>query len=821
VIAHAYIVPVLFQSLLGIVIDESGVPVSSDYCPICALRCECKKCSRRLSSVAADFKSACIGQGVPPDQASFDFKLSISSAKNAEAVNERRRSSKRKPYAAIREIEPAMATVPKVPVSDFPREVCGGLDVNPGTSEDYRTVYTAEGSFLRDDVPVPEDAKLPASAPQVNGVQEDGNVDYCHTCKKHGNLLCCDFCPRAFHPDCVTADEPCGEGPWECFVCRQEKVAEDDVVTGQSSLDLVCASFVDFKHSEDIATCVQVLDLIHETILKLVDYDFGILFRQPVDCEAIPAYSAIVKNPMDLGTIATKIVNGEYAEKYRENLCWDDVLVAVLRDIELVWHNCFTFNFEGSSIYRMAEVQRRKYMRIRKRSFDFLLSSEAKQRVDAYVSECELERSKVARAPMPSTADRRSNGRHKITIGRSKKNNKIVAVLDPDTGLLVKMYSSFKGAKLAARFLVGLGHPVEYPSFSEYFFGKLVPTMTEDPSLRLFGYRWLYMEDLVNGKVMFGTPEASGLGATSLDTVEVKIGNNSYAFLSIEEAASWANLPAEVSVAEIRRKLSEMPYGEWTTIGGLSWRKLEQKGQQKDVPTPGVHSQIPRPGENGDASLADKCLIVDVSKHPFPTNVAFVKEDLITRRALIGFESASAAHEDWLTTRENSPVCPVDEPTEFRYFAAYYLDGERNIDGIIWRTLREPGPDLDASTLSTAAQESVAKSSVQERPASKSAESQETRTEGTSGSVGAENGLAHANGNAPVGVAELPSVLQGAPAESEKATALNLFKKTSGHQCSLREALNANGDLIGAKRTHENDTLGACRASKKAAVCYT
>jgi len=38
-------------------------------------------------------------------------------------------------------------------------------------------------------------------------LEEDGNTDFCMMCKLGGGLLCCDFCPRAFHPNCLGVDE--------------------------------------------------------------------------------------------------------------------------------------------------------------------------------------------------------------------------------------------------------------------------------------------------------------------------------------------------------------------------------------------------------------------------------------------------------------------------------------------------------------------------------------------------------------------------------------------------------------------------------------
>lgn len=49
-------------------------------------------------------------------------------------------------------------------------------------------------------------------------VPDDGNADECFACKKGGELLCCDNCPRAFHLDCCGLDE-IPKGDWNCPEC--------------------------------------------------------------------------------------------------------------------------------------------------------------------------------------------------------------------------------------------------------------------------------------------------------------------------------------------------------------------------------------------------------------------------------------------------------------------------------------------------------------------------------------------------------------------------------------------------------------------------
>ena len=94
--------------------------------------------------------------------------------------------------------------------------------------------------------PVPT-TTFPATGPQVNlsgspsksvnmsvvlgSKVDDGQHEYCDTCKNPGRLICCDECPRSFHFHCLNppldVDEmPTGDGgdeSWVCRVCIAEK----------------------------------------------------------------------------------------------------------------------------------------------------------------------------------------------------------------------------------------------------------------------------------------------------------------------------------------------------------------------------------------------------------------------------------------------------------------------------------------------------------------------------------------------------------------------------------------------------------------------
>ncbi|KAM8938870.1 histone-lysine N-methyltransferase NSD2 isoform 2-T2 [Pelodytes ibericus] len=47
------------------------------------------------------------------------------------------------------------------------------------------------------------------------------NVSWCFICSNGGNLLCCESCPAAFHPDCLNIEMP--DGSWFCNDCRVGK----------------------------------------------------------------------------------------------------------------------------------------------------------------------------------------------------------------------------------------------------------------------------------------------------------------------------------------------------------------------------------------------------------------------------------------------------------------------------------------------------------------------------------------------------------------------------------------------------------------------
>jgi Bromodomain/PHD-finger len=636
------------------------------------------KCRRRIDSVAIEFKKRCIAQGsVRLEDAEFENILLYTCGRG---VNPKKGGNAR--VNKVNGLRPAQE-IRKIPLNDFPREISASVDLEPGELDDYRSVFTSEGTFLRKEplFPLVESETVDGGGREEE-IQEDGSVDYCLVCRKPGDLLCCDRCPRAYHTACVGNGIDPPDGRWECHVCIKEKAGLDqDLVDGRSylhkngisSIEKITASLVKLPNCDGFVESHQILSMIHEMLSKLMDYEFGYIFRAPVDCTFVPSYKKIVKKPMDLGTISLRLENGHYAKRFLSiSNSWDDVLAAVLEDIELVWHNCFTFNLEGSAVYKMAEVHRRRYLEMRRRSFDHLLSDDVKSRVAGFVERCEQERIPAIQSPKEKSAARFSVPSKyrmdvKVAYGGNRRD---VAILDPETGMLAKMYASQKSACHAANFLRALGHKCELEALSDHVVKNFIKNSAYDPSQLLFGYRWLLVEDLRGGKVIFGKGSKDRKGVLLDGTVhkkesppgfvEMRDGDSFYMFLSIEEALCFDGLPKEVPLHQVRSKFCELPYGEWTAVVGFNWRR--------------VASEVPAATEEG-------------TEKPSAEGQLIVKKDSITGRRLLGFDTVAAAYKDWLATCSNSPMFSQEKNTSIEEFSSKYLDKDGQVDGIVWKSM--------------------------------------------------------------------------------------------------------------------------------------
>jgi hypothetical protein len=410
--------------------------------------------------------------------------------------------------------------------------------------------------------------------------KEDTHTEYCVLCVKGSGrggskgMLYCDDCPRAFHPKCIrnkklgnqglqalqnlrfrpkegtdgsseTSDHHQNNHHWQCPLCiRDGKVLSSDKVDGLQSMAVLEPVMSTLVYEPHFYQGFRVLCKINEILLRLMEFDFGNWFSDPVDPDVVPDYlTKITHPPMDLGTVAKKLVNGDYvaeisasnnkeaipspavvvashsdnaeanvsvqpvdaAEVKKEDEAVDHndvtmeeaptrdtegkaeeaqkknedqnenekavpaeepkmevdittmgeatktkpshqvassniqtppgpgprprtptrafqgacgthkkkpaninhVILAVLKDVELVWHNCFTYNEAGSAVYRMGQVQRHKFITLVVCSVTQDLDDSVVAQLDRYVKG--LEQSRIDHEELEITADEEEN----------------------------------------------------------------------------------------------------------------------------------------------------------------------------------------------------------------------------------------------------------------------------------------------------------------------------------------------------------------------------------------------------------------------------
>ncbi|XP_076901223.1 transcription factor GTE10-like isoform X1 [Bidens hawaiensis] len=85
-----------------------------------------------------------------------------------------------------------------------------------------------------------------------------------------------------------------------------------------------------------------------ETLLnRLMAHNFGWVFNTPVDVVVlkIPDYYTVIKHPMDLGTVKTKLNSGKYVDPW-----------GFAADVRLTFSNAMTYNPRGNDVHIMAET---------------------------------------------------------------------------------------------------------------------------------------------------------------------------------------------------------------------------------------------------------------------------------------------------------------------------------------------------------------------------------------------------------------------------------------------------------------------------------
>ncbi|KAL3815518.1 hypothetical protein ACHAXA_007374 [Cyclostephanos tholiformis] len=239
---------------------------------------------------------------------------------------------------------------------------------------------------------------------------DDGNSSHCICCFVGGNIVCCSKCPRAYHPKCLTKDRSNGGGvnvdllphDWQCHRCRKdvEVIAGEEISQYAFGHKKIRAAYSQFRDCSDYNNCCTLLSSLLDIVKKLVNYDYGYVFAEPVNYKEIPDYLKIVQTPMDYNTVIDRLESGIYADfipsddisREKENSTMEAILVHVLCDIERVTHNCQLYNKKDSSIYRIGDVHAKKWSAYFHEYISHKLPDNVERDLNLFRRSCRLER---------------------------------------------------------------------------------------------------------------------------------------------------------------------------------------------------------------------------------------------------------------------------------------------------------------------------------------------------------------------------------------------------------------------------------------------
>jgi hypothetical protein len=499
---------------------KDAVDKKLNYCPICAMECTCHICFTKVKELASTFIKECKNQNLGPKDVSFDFILHCSRALSrlakkkgalksigtSQGTKHAKDTKKKTTAPRILQIN---EQVPKIARDEFPNELSGNINLDPSLKDDYNTIFTPHGSTVieREN----ETVKVPPPKVHVG----DENIDYCIICNQSGDVICCDKCPRSFHAEClsdINVDKLPDE--WVCPRCTDDLSEQDeDIKFGYTVIDKLTKVYEIHKNEIGFVDNITILGQLFEICEGLIKADFGPTFEEPVDLKMVPSYKKFVKRPMDLGTIMRNIVEGVYAKYSSAHhldmngaetaLQMDLIILHVLRDMEQIWYNCFIFNRPGSSFYRMGAVMKIRCSVMKRINIDSKLSNFVQLNYQSFVqnSEADLQNSLshiIEKDWIPLSKHTIYNTAGNKGFNGNKK-KKPVGIYDPDTKMVVKQYSSINIALSVHDFLVSLNHISGLKSSNHTLLRQCINASPDDPSIKLFGYRWMLMENIRSG----------------------------------------------------------------------------------------------------------------------------------------------------------------------------------------------------------------------------------------------------------------------------------------------------------------------------------
>ncbi|KHJ49020.1 Bromodomain protein [Trichuris suis] len=197
----------------------------------------------------------------------------------------------------------------------------------------------------------------------------------CLICCRHSSLpmITCSNCKREFHFDCLGLESNKKFKPdWLCQGCskvkcngrkltakRSNAVAETgkkvaiDVVKKQKQNNEKRTNSKGKKADSTVTYNRLEYEEICGIILAELDaHKDSWPFKLPVDTKVIPLYKRVIKRPMDLSTIHSKLITHVYQKS-------EDFI----KDVNLIFDNCQTFNEDDSKVGKAGHCLRRFFNR--------------------------------------------------------------------------------------------------------------------------------------------------------------------------------------------------------------------------------------------------------------------------------------------------------------------------------------------------------------------------------------------------------------------------------------------------------------------------
>ncbi|EJK51282.1 hypothetical protein THAOC_29558 [Thalassiosira oceanica] len=215
---------------------------------------------------------------------------------------------------------------------------------------------------------------------------------------------------------------------WQCNRCVRDLFvnAGEEIMLYESGSKKVRMAYSDFRDCDDFRECSCMLSAVADILGKLMNYDYGYVFSEPVDVQSVEDYLSIVEKPMDYSTVLKRLENGSYIDLISsddvsdddcERTVMEEILVHALEDVERVHHNCQLYNPPSSTLSRAAAVHKKKWQSYFNQYIDEKLPANVKRDLSRFRQECQLERAASASRPEGGLMDANKKAMQKQASG--------------------------------------------------------------------------------------------------------------------------------------------------------------------------------------------------------------------------------------------------------------------------------------------------------------------------------------------------------------------------------------------------------------------